>query len=94
VTDFVFIHSPHGGAYTWQPVADLLRAGGHRVVMPAFRSTPTSAYWERNVNAILKVAPPEPVLVGHCGAGPLLAEVARWLESASCVYVVGGFRSR
>jgi hypothetical protein len=93
VTDFVLVHSPHGGSYTWQPVADLLRARGHHVTSPVFRSTPTAAYWERNVNAILRlVQRPHPVIVGHSGAGPLLAHVARWAEGASCVYVDAGFR--
>jgi pimeloyl-ACP methyl ester carboxylesterase len=94
VTDFVLVHSPHGGAYTWHPVEALLRARGHHVAMPAFQSTPTASYWEQNVNAILEVAPVKPVLVGHSGAGPLLAHVARWSEGASCVYVDAGFRSR
>jgi hypothetical protein len=93
VTDFVLVHSPHGGSYTWQPVADLLRARGHHVTSPVFRSTPTAAYWERNVNAILRlVQRPHPVIVGHSGAGPLLAHVARWADGASCVYVDAGFR--
>jgi pimeloyl-ACP methyl ester carboxylesterase len=94
VRNLVLIHSPHGGAHTWQPVAEVLRAQGHQVVIPAFRSTPTAAYWERNVNAILKIAPAKPALVGHSGAGPLLAHVARWSEGGSCVYVDAGFRSR
>jgi len=94
VTDFVLVHSPHGGSYTWQPVAELLRASGHQVALPTFRSTPTGAYWERNVNAVLRLARSESVLVGHSGAGPLLAHVARWSEGARCVYVDAGFRSR
>jgi pimeloyl-ACP methyl ester carboxylesterase len=94
VTDFVLIHSPHGGTRTWELAAALLRARGHHVMVPAFRSTPTAAYWERNVNAILRVAGSNSVLVGHSGAGPLLAHVARWSEGASCVYVDAGFRSR
>lgn len=93
MTSFVLVHSPHGGAYTWQPVAELLRARGHEVAIAAFRSTPTRSYWERNVNAILRVARPSSVLVGHSGAGPLLAHVARWSEGASCLYVDAGFRS-
>jgi hypothetical protein len=93
VTDFVLVHSPHGGSYTWQLVADLLRARGHHVRSPVFRSTPTAAYWERNVNAILRlVQRAKPVIVGHSGAGPLLAHVVRWAEGASCVYVDAGFK--
>jgi hypothetical protein len=93
VTNFVLVHSPHGGSFTWQPVADLLRARGHHVAAPTFRATPTATYWQRNVNAILRmVQRPRPVLVGHSGAGPLLAHVARWSEGASCVYVDAGFR--
>jgi hypothetical protein len=45
------------------------------------------------VNAILRIIRrPRAVIVGHSGAGPLLAHVARWSEGASCVYVDAGFR--
>ena len=96
MTSFVLIHSPHGGAYTWQPVERLLRERGHHVTTPTFRSTTTGPhYWVRNINAILRmVQRPNPILVGHSGAGPLLAHVARWSEGSSCVYVDAGFRSR
>jgi len=94
VTDFALVHSPHGGSYTWEPVAQLLRAQGHHVSIPAFESTPTSAYWERSVDAIVRIARPNGVVVGHSGAGPLLAHAARKVEGASCVYVDAGFRSR
>ena len=63
MTDFVLAHSPHGGAYTWQPTAELLRSRGHRVALPTFRSTPTRSYWERNVNAILRSARSDAVIV-------------------------------
>jgi hypothetical protein len=66
---------------------------GHHVTTPTFRSTETSAYWQRNVNAILRmVQRPHAVIVGHSGAGPLLAHAARWSEGAACVYVDAGFR--
>jgi pimeloyl-ACP methyl ester carboxylesterase len=91
--NFVLVHSPHGGSFTWQPMAELLRARGHHVATPTFRTTATATYWQRNVNAILRMVQlPRPVLVGHSGAGPLLAHVARWSEGASCVYVDAGFR--
>ena len=87
------MHSPHGGSYTWEPVGDMLRSRGHHVAIPTFPTTATGAYWERNVNAILRmVQRPSPVIVGHSGAGPLLALVARWCESARCLYVDAGFR--
>jgi hypothetical protein len=94
VTSFVLVHSPHGGAYTWQPVEELLRARGHHVTTPTFRSTaPAGKHWQRNVNAILRmVQRPDPVIVAHSGAGPLLAHVARWSEGARCIYVDAGFR--
>jgi len=93
VTRFVLVHSPHGGSYTWEPVGDMLRSRGHHVAIPTFPTTATGAYWERNVNAILRmVQRPSPVIVGHSGAGPLLALVARWSESVRCVYVDAGFR--
>jgi len=34
-TDFVLIHSPIVGPYSWRPVADVLRRAGHRVVVPS-----------------------------------------------------------
>ena len=93
MTSFVLVHSPHGGAYTWQPVAELLRSRGHHVAIPTFDATATGPYWERNVNAILRlVQRAGPVLVGHSGAGPLLAHVARWSDGARCLYVDAGFR--
>ena len=46
------------------------------------------------MNAILEVVASKPVLVGHSGAGPLLAHAARRSEGSSCVYVDAGFRSR
>ena len=93
MTNFVLVHSPHGGSFTWQPVEEVLRARGHHVTTPTFRSTNTSAYWQRNVNAILRMVQRQrPVIVGHSGAGPLLAHVARWAEGATCVYVDAGFR--
>jgi hypothetical protein len=60
-----------------------------------FPSTPTGAYWQRNVNAILRmIERPALVLVGHSGAGPLLAHVAQQAssEGARCAYVDAGFR--
>ena len=93
MTNFVLVHSPHGGAYTWQPVEELLRSRGHHVTTPTFRSFATGPYWQRYVNAILRmVQRPNPVIVGHSGAGPLLAHVARWSDGARCVYVDAGFR--
>jgi hypothetical protein len=66
---------------------------GHHVTTPTFRSTETSTYWQRNVNAILRVVQrPSTVIVGHSGAGPLLAQAARWSEGAMCIYVDAGFR--
>ena len=95
MTNFVLIHSPHGGSYTWRPVEELLRARGHHATTPTFRANATGTFWVRNMNSILRmVQRPRPVLVGHSGAGPLLAHVARWSEGASCVYVDAGFRSR
>jgi pimeloyl-ACP methyl ester carboxylesterase len=91
--NLVLVHSPHGGSFTWQPMAELLRTRGHHVATPTFRATATGTYWQRNVNAILRMVQlPRPVLVGHSGAGPLLAHVARWSEGASCLYVDAGFR--
>ena len=34
MTDYVLVHGAWGGAFTWKPVADGLRAAGHRVLAP------------------------------------------------------------
>ena len=92
MTDFVLAHSPHGGSYTWEPVAVLLRARGHRVDIPEYPAHPTAKFWRAQLDAILRLVQSErSVVVAHSGAGPLLAS-GRAQLAFRCIYVDAGFR--
>jgi len=79
----VLVHSPLVGPTTWAAVAQLLRRGGHQVVVPDLRSAVTNrppylpALQRSVADAVHKAAPGRPlVMVGHSGAGPLLPAIA------------------
>ena len=92
MTDLVLAHSPHGGAYTWQPVAEILRSRGHRVDLPDYPPQPAAPFWRQHLDAIVRlVRGDRTVVVAHSGAGPLLAHV-HGLRRFRAVYVDAGFR--
>lgn len=92
MTDFVLAHSPHGGSYTWEPVAELLRSRGHQATIVAYPVHAGAPFWPQHLSAIVRSIRDERTLVvAHSGAGPLLAP-ARALRPFRAVYVDAGFR--
>jgi pimeloyl-ACP methyl ester carboxylesterase len=68
----VLIHSPFLGPATWQSTARALAGIGRRVHVPSLLPVARSAppYWPTDVNAIIRSAAGEPVvLVPHSNAG-------------------------
>jgi pimeloyl-ACP methyl ester carboxylesterase len=79
----VLVHSPLVGPATWQPVAAMLAARGRQTCVPDL--TPALAagppYWAGQVEAITRAAAGQrAVLIGHSGAGPLLAAAGSHLD--------------
>ncbi len=72
----LLVHSPLVGCATWDLVAADLAGRGYVVGVPDLRGTVTVAppYWLRQAQVIARSASGQPaILVGHSGAGPLLA---------------------
>ena len=82
MSDLILAHSPHGGAYTWEPVARILRSRGHRVDLPHYPPQPVSPFWRQHLDAIVQLVR---------GAGPLLAH-AHAVRRFRSIYVDAGFR--
>ena len=80
---FVLVHSPLVGPGTWEPVAHALRAAGDMVAVPALDEGGEGPWWERHVRSVALQVPggPPVVLVGHSGAGALLAPLTGVLDS-------------
>lgn len=88
------MHSPLVGPATWEPVAPALTGHGHEVLVPDLTGTLTAGppYCTRQAEAIARAAAGRPaVLIGHSGAGPLLAQAGSMLDRArGCIYVDAG----
>jgi len=72
----VLVHSPLVGPATWAPVAADLAGHGFQVSVPDLTGTVSAGppFAPRQAEEIARSAPDQPaVLVGHSGAGPLLA---------------------
>lgn len=72
----VLVHSPLVGAATWELVAADLAARGREVGVPDLTGTVTAGppYCSRQAEVIARSASGQPaILVGHSGAGQLLA---------------------
>jgi len=72
----VLVHSPLVGPATWEALAAVIAGRDHEVLAPDLTSSLTEGppYWARQVDAITHSAAGRRVmLVGHSGAGPLLA---------------------
>ncbi|HLI01254.1 MAG TPA: alpha/beta fold hydrolase [Acidimicrobiales bacterium] len=89
------VHSPLVGPETWQTLVPALEDRGHRVVVADL--TPALAagapFAEQQIELIGRAAGRQPtVLVGHSGAGPLLAAAADACGAAAigCVFVDAG----
>lgn len=75
-TRLLLVHSPLVGCATWDLVAADLAGRGYEVGVPDLRGTVTAAppYCVRQAQVIARSASGQPaILVGHSGAGPLLA---------------------
>lgn len=84
---FVLVHSPSVGPSTWQPVADLLTAWGHRVRMPSLLHVTAGAppFWPRIADAVrddlAEVPADRPlVLVAHSNAGLFVPTIRTALD--------------
>jgi hypothetical protein len=88
VRQFLLVHSPLLGPYSWAPVADLLRAEGHRVATPDLRSALTGPppYYPRLCDAAVAAAGipagDQLTLVGHSAAGPILPAITEAIGAA------------
>ena len=72
----VLVHSPLVGPGTWEPVAADLAGRGFQVSVPDLTGTVAAGppFAPRQAEVIAHSAPGQPtVLIGHSGAGPLLA---------------------
>ena len=81
MSSFILVHSPLVGPVTWTWVAEELRRGGNRVVVPSLKHAAVSGSWEGCVDAAVRDAGGEiGLLVGHSGAGPLLPAIANRMD--------------
>ena len=85
---FVLVHSPLVGTYTWQNVAELLRALGNIVYVPDLQDSPDhpQPYWKQEVDS-LDLSDDELILVGHSGAGALLPALSKKLKTKALIFV-------
>lgn len=90
----VLVHSPLVGAATWDALARALRERNHEVLVPELSGAIAhgAPYWQRQVAAITDVVEAQRViLVGHSGAGPLLAAAGEALGGvAGYVFIDAG----
>src|ERR1700737_3799433 len=80
----VLVHSPLVGPGTWEILAEALRERGHQLSIPDLRRSLADGppYWSQQVETIVEVVAGRPApLVGHSGAGPLLAAAGGALDS-------------
>lgn len=80
------MHSPVTGPSTWRWVAAELARRGHRAGVPA---VPAVGHWREFADSVAAQAEPGDgaVLVGHSGAGPLLAQIAARIGASSLIFV-------
>lgn len=86
---FTLVHSPLVGPATWETVSAAAQGRGHQVIAPDLTATLSKGppYVHRQIDVVAdKVGRGSTILVGHSGAGPLLAGVAD-----ACAGVVDGY---
>jgi pimeloyl-ACP methyl ester carboxylesterase len=86
----LLVHSPLVGVGTWEPIAKNLAGDGYAVIVPDLADTVTAGppYHLRQAQVIADSAGGRPaVLVGHSGAGPLLATAGMMLGESIRGYV-------
>lgn len=79
----VLVHSPLVGPATWELVASALASHGYEAPVPDLTGTVAAGppYCSRQVEVIARTASDRPVvLIGHSGAGPLLAPAGALLD--------------
>jgi hypothetical protein len=79
----VLVHSPLVGPATWDAVAGPMQQRGYEVLIPDLTGAVAEGppYWSRQVAAITdSAAGHHVILVGHSGAGPLLAAAGEALD--------------
>jgi hypothetical protein len=90
----VLVHSPLVGRATWDLVAAEMGGRGYRVGVPDLTGTVTSGppYCLRQAEVIARSASGQPaILVGHSGAGPLLAAAGAAIgQVAGYIFVDAG----
>lgn len=91
---YVLIHSPLVGPFTWTLVAEEMRRGGIRALVPALTDSPASnePFWQQHAElvrqALARLSNDLPVtLVAHSGAGPLLPAIAQSIPNPVHAYV-------
>ena len=83
VARLLLVHSPLVGSATWDLVAADLTARGYEVSVPDLTGTLTAGppYCSRQAEVIARSASGQPaILIGHSGAGPLLAAAGRLID--------------
>lgn len=86
----VLVHSPLVGCGTWEPVARDLAGDGYAVAVPDLAGTLMAGppYHLRQAEVIAASAAGQPaILIGHSGAGPLLATAGTMLEAQVSGYI-------
>src|SRR5258708_9276107 len=79
----LLVHSPLVGCATWDLVGADLAGGGYELGVPDLTGTVMAGppYWLRQAQVIARSASGQPaVLIGHSGAGPLLAAAGAIIE--------------
>jgi len=80
VAKLLLVHSPLVGCASWELVAADLAGRGYEVGVPDLSGTVAAGppYCSRQAEVIARSASGQPViLIGHSGAGPLLAAAGR-----------------
>lgn len=92
--NFVLIHSPLVGPYTWALVGEELYRIGLRVAIPELDSAEKRSftYWDQHASAVAdvlgSVSPETPIiLIAHSGAGPLLPAVRQKIGKPVAAYI-------
>src|SRR6266487_3252915 len=98
VARLLLVHSPLVGSATWDLVAAELARRGCEVGVPDLTGTVTAGppYCLRQAEAIARSASGQPaILIGHSGAGPLLAAAGAITDQVrGYIFVDAGFRSQ
>ena len=86
----LLVHSPLVGCGAWEPIAKDLAGDGYAVIVPDLGGTVTAGppYHLRQARVIADSAGGRPaVLIGHSGAGPLLATAGMMLGEGARGYI-------